>query len=239
MLWPAAAAVSLSVALGGRNVSLLGLLLVACGTMAAYGLDRLIDKRNTDFPAFRNALLLCVLAASLATGILSCSAWWRIWVCSVLALIAGAYVPLKRIIPKNVLTSVAWTTATATLPFSTRPTIDSTFIASVVTVALIMLANTILCDIPDVTADRQAGVRGVIAKLLTQLADVDPQILAVLGMGGAPDRPQDHLLSDQSPTVAGQNPQQFELPPREVKGYPIHRGGMIGGVDPERPDGQD
>ena len=161
MLWPAAAAVSLSVALGGRNVSLLGLLLVACGTMAAYGLDRLIDKRNTDFPAFRNALLLCVLAASLATGILSCSAWWRIWVCSVLALIAGAYVPLKRIIPKNVLTSVAWTTATATLPFSTRPTIDSTFIASVVTVALIMLANTILCDIPDVTADRQAGVRGI------------------------------------------------------------------------------
>lgn len=161
MLWPAAAAVSLSVALGGRNVSFLGLLLVACGTMAAYGLDRLIDKRNTDFPAFRNALLLCELAASLATGILSCSAWWRIWVCSVLALIAGAYVPLKRIIPKNVLTSVAWTTATATLPFSTRPTIDSTFIASVVTVALIMLANTILCDIPDVTADRQAGVRGI------------------------------------------------------------------------------
>jgi 4-hydroxybenzoate polyprenyltransferase len=48
LLWPAAAAVSLSVALGGRHVSLLGLLLVACGTMAAYGLDRLIDKRSTD-----------------------------------------------------------------------------------------------------------------------------------------------------------------------------------------------
>lgn len=181
MLWPAAAAVSLSVALSGRNVSLLGLLLVACGTMAAYGLDRLIDKRNTDFPAFRNALLLCVLAASLSTGILCCSAWWRIGVCSVLALIAGAYVPLKRIIPKNVLTSVAWTTATATLPFSTRPTIDSTFIASVVTVALIMLANTILCDIPDVTADRQAGVRGITPWLGPRAGAILAVIYGLLG----------------------------------------------------------
>ena len=40
----AAASVSLSVALGGRDVTGLGLILIASGTMAAYGLDRLTDK---------------------------------------------------------------------------------------------------------------------------------------------------------------------------------------------------
>ena len=48
LAWPAAAAVSLSVAVGGRDVTGPGLLLVACGTMAAYGLDRLIDSRDRD-----------------------------------------------------------------------------------------------------------------------------------------------------------------------------------------------
>ena len=38
---------------------------------------------------------------------------------------------------------------------------NTAFGASVVAVALIMLASTIICDIPDVVADRQSGVRGV------------------------------------------------------------------------------
>ena len=44
MLFPATAAVLLSVAVGSREVTLLGLLLVACGTIAAYGLDRFVDQ---------------------------------------------------------------------------------------------------------------------------------------------------------------------------------------------------
>ena len=52
-----------------------------------------------------------------------------------MAAIAGAYVPLKRYIPKNVLTVFAWTAATATLPFSDRPVLSATYIASVVSVA--------------------------------------------------------------------------------------------------------
>ncbi len=181
LLWPAAAAVSLSVALGGRNVSLLGLLLVACGTMAAYGLDRLIDKQSTDPPSLRSALILGVLIASMATGILGCTAWWRFKVCGLLALVAGAYVPLKRIIPKNILTTVAWTTATATLPFSVLPPIDTAFVASVVTVAMIMLANTILCDIPDVEADRRDGVRGVTPWLGPRAGAITAVVCGLLG----------------------------------------------------------
>lgn len=161
MGWPAAAAVSLSVAVGGRDVTGLGLLLVACGTMAAYGLDRWIDRRDHDPARLRRALAVVVILASVGTGVLASTAWWRFQVCAALGLIAGAYVPLKRIIPKNALTTVAWTTAIATLPFAGLPPLDMAYGASVLAVALIMAANTTLCDIPDVAADRQAGVRGI------------------------------------------------------------------------------
>jgi 4-hydroxybenzoate polyprenyltransferase len=82
-------------------------------------------------------------------------------VCAVLALIAGAYVPLKRFIPKNVLTVVAWTVAIATLPFAAQRPAGPEFTAAVLAVACLMAANTILCDLPDVAADRAAGVRGI------------------------------------------------------------------------------
>jgi len=55
----------------------------------------------------------------------------------------------------------AWTTATATIPFTSQPSLDLLFAASVLTVPLIVLVNTILCDIPDFEADHKSGVRGV------------------------------------------------------------------------------
>lgn len=161
MGWPAAAAVSLSVALWGHDATTPGLALVACGTMAAYGLDRLIDRREVDPPALRTALKVGVGLAAVGTAVLGCTTWWRFKACGALAVIAGAYVPLKRYIPKNVLTTVGWTAAVATLPGGSSPPADAAFGASVLAVAAIMAANTVLCDIPDVEADRRAGVRGV------------------------------------------------------------------------------
>ncbi len=158
--WPAAAAVSLSVAVGGREVTGLGLLLVASGTIAAYGLDRLIDRRERDPRRLRRAILLCVGVAAVVGGVLACTAWWRFKVCTMLGVVAGAYVPLKRYIPKNVMTAICWTAAVATLPFDGQPPLDPAFGATVLAVALIMAANTVLCDIPDVVADRRSGVRG-------------------------------------------------------------------------------
>lgn len=161
LLWPAAAAVSLSVALAGRDATGSGLLLVAFGTMAAYGLDRWVDRRDSDPRDVRRFLAGAVLLASAATAALACTSAWRFRVCAALAVIAGAYVPLKRVVPKNLLTTAAWTAATATLPFSGMPRLDATFAASVAAVALIMAANTVLCDVPDVAADRAAGVKGI------------------------------------------------------------------------------
>lgn len=164
MAWPAAAAVSLAVAVGGPELNPFGLMLVACGTAAAYGLDRLIDRRDSDPRPLRRALQFCVLLAALGTGLLACTAWWRIKVCVVLAVVAGAYVPLKRHIPKNLMTIFAWTTAVFTLPFEGRPSLDTTSVAAILAVAFIMAANTLLSDLPDVAADRKAGVRGIVPR---------------------------------------------------------------------------
>jgi len=181
MVWPAAAAVSLSVAVGGSNVTGFGLLLVACGTMAAYGLDRLIDQRGRDSIQLRRALVVCVLIAAAITGALACTTWWRFEVCLILSLIAGAYVPLKKFIPKNVLTTVAWTAAIATLPFAELPPLDPIFRASVLSVALIMGANTVLCDIPDFAADRKAGVRGITPRFGPRAGAITAVLLGCLG----------------------------------------------------------
>jgi hypothetical protein len=165
MVWPAAAAVSLAIAVGGRDVTGLGLLLIAAGTMVAYGLDRLVDSRGSDPPRLRRAMLVCVCIASIAGAVLACTAWWRFKMCSVLGLFAAAYIPLKRYIPKNLMTVVCWTAAIATLPFAGQPPLDPAFGASVLAVAMIMAANTILCDIPDVEADRNNRVRALTAWL--------------------------------------------------------------------------
>lgn len=181
VLWPAAAAVSLSVAVGGRWVSGMGLVLVACGTMAAYGLDRWIDGRHRDDNQFRRILFMIVVFASASTGVLACTAWWRLQVCAALGVIAAAYVPLKRVIPKNVLTTIAWTAATATLPFDGRPSFDPAYGASVLAVALIMAANTVLCDLPDYAADRQAGVRGITPRFGPRVGGSAAVVCGVLG----------------------------------------------------------
>src|SRR5687768_5759127 len=84
----------LSVAVGGREVTGLGLLLVASGTVAAYGLDRLIDARGRDPRRLRRAIFVCVVLASIAVAVLACTAWLRFKVCAVLGVVAAVYVPL-------------------------------------------------------------------------------------------------------------------------------------------------
>jgi 4-hydroxybenzoate polyprenyltransferase len=190
LVWPAAAAVSLAIAVGGRDVTGLGLLLIACGTMAAYGLDRIIDNRGSDPPHLRRVIIICVGMVSLVGAMLACTAWWRFKVCSVLGLVAAAYIPLKRYIPKNVMTVICWTGAVATLPFAGQPPLDPTFAASVATVAMIMAANTILCDIPDVAADRHNRVRSLTAKFGAYGGAIAAASFGVMGaiIGGSAGR---------------------------------------------------
>jgi len=113
-------------------------------------------------------IVVCTGLAAAATAVLACTAWWRLEVCLVLGVIAGASIPLKKDVPKNVLTVEGWTGATATLPFAGAPPMDSAYWAAVATVACIMAANTIVCDLPDVQADCKAGVRGLTPMLGVQ-----------------------------------------------------------------------
>jgi hypothetical protein len=59
--WPAAASVSLAIAVGKHPFSLPGLLLLACCTATSYALDRWMDHPKTDSDSFRNILLLSLL----------------------------------------------------------------------------------------------------------------------------------------------------------------------------------
>jgi 4-hydroxybenzoate polyprenyltransferase len=181
MAWPAAAALSLSVAIGNQHVTAPGLVLIACGTMAAYGLDRLIDRRGLDTLQMRRALVVCVVIAAVITGILASTAWWRFQVCLALSLVAGAYVPLKKYVPKNVLTTFAWTVAIATLPFETKPVNSPEFRSAVLSVACIMAANTVLCDIPDFAADRKSGVRGITPRFGPRAGAIVALTVSLLG----------------------------------------------------------
>lgn len=178
--WPAAAVVSLAAAVGGRAVTTLGLLLLATGTAAAYGLDRLMDRREEDAP-LRQALFVATGCAALVAGILACTAAWRFTVCVALALLAITYVPVKRIVPKNVLTVSAWTAAVGTLPFAGAPELNGRFGAALLAVAFIMIANTVLCDVPDIADDRAAGVRGVAPRFGARFAAGWAGGAAVLG----------------------------------------------------------
>ena len=161
MAWPAAATVSLAYAAGGDAVTPHGLALLACGTMAAYGLDRLVDRRDRDPVLVRRALMAAVALAALAAAGLALPDVWRLAVCAALGLIAGLYVPLKRVLPKNLMVTTAWTGAIVTLPFAAFPAFDADLRSAAAAIACMMMADTLISDIPDHEADRRRGFRGI------------------------------------------------------------------------------
>lgn len=181
MVWPAFAALSLAIAVGGKDVTTLGLILLCCGTMSTYGLDRLIDRRGVDPAATRRGLRIAVLFSSLVALILACTALWRFLVCCVLGILAGGYVPLKRIIPKNLVAVPAWTIGCCALPFASAPEINGHLVASAVALALIVFANMVLCDIPNIEEDRLARVRAFAARFGAKAGAVFAGLAALLG----------------------------------------------------------
>jgi 4-hydroxybenzoate polyprenyltransferase len=55
------------------------------------------------------------------------------------------------------------------------------FVGSVLSVAFIVLANTILCDIPDFEADRQSGVRGITPRFGPRAGAISAIVCSCLG----------------------------------------------------------
>lgn len=142
---------------GGRGW---GSLTLIGGVVAAYSLDRLLDATAEErrWVALRFVPPLAVGAGMVATGLWRVPSQWML--IAVLAVCAGAYVPLKRFIPKGVLTAGCWAAAVVWLPCAQPPGVGDGLPVALC-VLLIVGANAILCDALDVEIDRAKGVRGL------------------------------------------------------------------------------
>ena len=97
----------------------------------------------------------------MATAILASLEPWRIAVCAILAMLAMGYVPLKKLVSKNLIATAAWTIAVITLPAFAPPSFHGEYMPAAACVALLMFANTTLCDLASINEDRLASVRSV------------------------------------------------------------------------------
>ena len=162
---------------GGRGWGLVTLL---GGVIAAYSLDRLVDatagERRRVLVRFGPALL--VGCAMVTAGLIKVPGHLLLVV--LLAVMGGAYVPLKRVVPKGVLTAGAWAIAVVWLPGAQPPTLAAGWPVAVC-VFLIVSANAILCDALDVEIDRAKGVRGLAPWLGARRASL---VAAILACGG-------------------------------------------------------
>ncbi len=181
LLWPPAAAVSLAVAVRGDAVSAIGLMLLAASTSAAYAFDRILDRPIGDGPALRRFLIIAFAITALAAFVLAWFELWRVAVCTGLALLSMSYVPLKRVVPKNVLATTAWTLSVVILPGVTAPAWNGEFAAAAAAVACIMFANTTLCDLASMKDDKRERVRSITVCYGTTAATLASAVAAFAG----------------------------------------------------------
>ena len=164
---------------GGRGW---GSLTLIGGVAAAYSLDRLLDAPAAERRRVMLRFLppLAVGAGMVAFGLWRVPSQWMLIL--VLAVCGGAYVPLKRFIPKGMLTAGSWAAAVVWLPCAQPPTIQAGLPVALC-VLLIVAANAALCDALDVEIDREKGVRGLAPLLGARRASWLAAVAA--GMGGA------------------------------------------------------
>lgn len=145
-----------------------GLVAAMSGIYAAYAWDRLMDSRRDGEPI--PAARFVHLAVGGLTLLLA--VFFHRPLLPAVAILAGMgifYIPLKQVIPKNLLTALAWTVAVVELPFDGVP-FTLPVILGVAVVFLTIYAAATLCDIPDVAEDSRAGVRGLSTRLGVQMA---------------------------------------------------------------------
>ncbi len=137
-----------------------GYLTLLGGVIAAYSLDRLLDAPASE----RRRVAVRFAPPLLAGAALVCIGLWRVPahlpLVALLGVMGGAYVPLKRYVPKGVLTAGAWSLAVTWLPSAAMPSVAAGWPVALC-VFLVVGANAILCDALDVEADRRNGVRGL------------------------------------------------------------------------------
>lgn len=155
-------ALSLSVA-RSLGIALDGWGVVACiaGVHAAYRFDELVDAFGfRRLPvAWRDPRWREIgIAAALMGGAVLASPRLLLPL-ALLSCAALSYVPLKRVVPKNLLTAGAWTGAVFGLSLSAFALTGQSLLAGLALFSLVV-SNANLCDLSDVQADRENRVLG-------------------------------------------------------------------------------
>ena len=150
----------------GRTADPQGLLALVAGILAAYSLDRAVDRTQHNPGDRLHALLL--VTGSLAT--ITCGAaalqlpTSSAMIVPLLGIVAGLYPRLKRrLLTKLVLLPAVWLTAIVALPFPDGSWSAWRTLLHPVGAPIFLLvgAGCLLCDLKDADADQRTGVRSL------------------------------------------------------------------------------
>jgi hypothetical protein len=148
----------------GARVDWPGVAACILGILAAYRLDAVLDRRVGLFAEeVRPDLLIIAIAGAALLGIAAAQPRLLLPL-MILGGLGVFYIPLKRFIPKNLLTASAWAICVVTLSLQ----IDSWSwlpVATTLAIFFLVLSNASLCDLPDIAIDRENRVLGVVALL--------------------------------------------------------------------------
>lgn len=149
----------------GRSADTTGLAVLLTGILAAYSLDRAIDRPTTEGVVLSRLLLLVGALAGLWCVVAACRLPVRT-AALVPALGAASltYPSLKRhIATKVVVLPGVWTWACLALPFGNHGWLGWRALMQPVALPLLLLmaAGCILCDLKDSTADRLNGIHSL------------------------------------------------------------------------------
>lgn len=138
-----------------------GVLACVAGVHAAYRFDELVDAVGFRELArdLRDPRLVSIALAALALAIAAIASPRLVLPLGALSLVGVLYVPLKRFIPKNLLTAGAWSATVSALSLTGLEPTVRTF-AAVLALFITVVSNASLCDLPDVSIDRENRVRG-------------------------------------------------------------------------------
>lgn len=158
---------------------------VAClaGVHAAYVFDALADSGRLR-RLLRDPRLIDLVLCGLAMGAAVLADPTLVPPIALLSLLGVGYVPLKRVIPKNLLTATSWVLCVLTLSLHHR-SLDAPILCYGLALLLILLANANLCDLPDVAADRRNRVLGLTPVLGPAIASRVAGLLAAIGCAAA------------------------------------------------------
>jgi 4-hydroxybenzoate polyprenyltransferase len=159
----------------GRPFSTPGLMLFLCGIVAAYSLDRVLDRPQSPTHAGVEPLLVGVAALS-SFGCAFAVLRLPFKTASLLPLIAGLavwYPKLKRPpLAKTLLVAAVWTWTAIAFPFGDQSWFGWRIVMTPVAIPILLLvaSGCLLCDLKDVESDRLSQVRSLPVLLGKDLA---------------------------------------------------------------------